>query len=137
MISPTCDRPKVMLCAIHIMQLLWSLLGQHTCLHSNGAGVLQWCLTPGFMVTAGYDGRSATLCPAGTYSIGGNHDACTPCNYGYTSAAGAESDAGCKIAPGFGWYSGKVELCPKGKITLNVTCYLVTILGHVFDADID
>jgi hypothetical protein len=53
-------------------------------------------------------GKDATcsLCPAGTYSKGGNMEACVPCPFGFTSPVGATSKEQCQLTP---------QACPIGQ----------------------
>lgn len=46
------------------------------------------------------------LCPAGTWSPGGNLEECTPCGFGFTSAEGSTSDQDCRPAS---------QMCPIGQ----------------------
>lgn len=58
-----------------------------------------------------------TICPAGTYSRGGDLEACKPCKFGYTSAVGSTSSKDCY----------PVDQCPAGTGTQP---YLVLLSQH-------
>uniref|UniRef100_A0A383VXC6 Tyrosine-protein kinase ephrin type A/B receptor-like domain-containing protein n=1 Tax=Tetradesmus obliquus TaxID=3088 RepID=A0A383VXC6_TETOB len=67
----------------------------------------------------GWDGRAATLCAKGWYNAGNNYKACTQCAYGLTTPVPDVNtvhiaDTDCKVAPGFGEYDDKLQLCPIG-----------------------
>lgn len=63
----------------------------------------------------GYNGRTANLCPAGSYNTGGNRDPCTQCTGGLTNIVkGSDAATSCKVPPGSGWIGNQVVSCPVG-----------------------
>lgn len=65
----------------------------------------------------GYNGRSATPCPEGTYAGEHTNSPCLPCEYGYTSAPQSSS---CALAPGYYLDGAVVKICPVGSWSAGV-----------------
>jgi hypothetical protein len=89
---------------------------------SDGAGK-QGFISPLACVTRpGWDwnGRTASKCPAGSYSAG-NLERCTACPEGLSTAddASAQVDvSNCTLAVGYGFHDNAVVPCPLGELAL-------------------
>lgn len=73
------------------------------------------CVTrPGF----GFNGRTASKCPVGTYNPPGTLTSCAKCPYGLSTRDDPESQVSagnCTLAAGFGFHSNSVVPCPIGE----------------------
>lgn len=78
----------------------------------------------------GFNGRWSLPCPLGAYNSQDNHDDCTQCGTGLTTAApgAGVTFANCGIAAGYGYHSNAITLCPTGK-------WRVTSRAHALPAD--
>lgn len=80
----------------------------------TGGFISKWaCVTrPGF----GFNNRWSFPCPLGSYNAGDNWSNCTECGTGLTTIAlgAGVTAADCGIAPGYGFLSNTVALCPQG-----------------------
>lgn len=121
----------------HVQNNSPALQGSLTCYHCSRPAALEHvcqsiCLAvppsahspPRFhqTVLTGYDGRSASQCPQGSWNTGGNLASCTQCGYGLTtadtwSAATHDDEQDCKLARGFGYDATfrRVIPCPTGE----------------------
>ena len=61
-----------------------------------------------FCTTAGGDKATdpCTICPAGTFSPGGNVHGCTPCGFGFSSKEGSSDQSDCVA----------IDICPMGAV---------------------
>lgn len=73
------------------------------------------CVTP---AGYGYNGKSASKCPVGSWNPAGSLSSCTRCGYGLTTPDDAASQvdaSNCKIMPGFGFHDNGIIPCPVGE----------------------
>jgi len=86
------------------------------------------CVTqPGF----GYNGRTASKCPVGTYNPPGTLTSCAKCAFGLSTRDDAESQVSagnCTLAAGFGFHSNSIVPCPIGKLIEQSTTTMLSAL---------